>query len=152
MKWGTRYGVDYVNRLASMIRRHTRRPTRIICFTEQPHGIEAGVETAPLPPINIPERVQWLDGVSPGVPREADTVRVSAHSVRSLAYRQLTDLRLVAGLGGEQATNTVDVYMHRLRKQLIDAGASVQIQTLRNVGYLLAAPDSATDSAPAAAG
>jgi hypothetical protein len=60
MKWGTRYGVDYVNRLASMIRRNTRRPTRIVCFTEQPQGIEPGVETAPLPPIKIPARVQWL--------------------------------------------------------------------------------------------
>ena len=60
MKWGTRYGVDYVNRLASMIRRNTRRPTRILCFTDQPHGIDPGVDTAPLPPINIPERVQWL--------------------------------------------------------------------------------------------
>ena len=60
MKWGTRYGVDYVNRLASMIRRNTRRPTRIVCFTDQPAGIEPGVETAPLPPITIPERVQWL--------------------------------------------------------------------------------------------
>jgi len=60
MKWGTRYGVDYVNRLASMIRRNTQRPTRIVCFTDRPQGIESGVETAPLPPINIPERVQWL--------------------------------------------------------------------------------------------
>jgi hypothetical protein len=60
MKWGTRYGVDYVNRLASMIRRNTRRKTRIVCFTDRAHGIDAGVETAPLPPINIPERVQWL--------------------------------------------------------------------------------------------
>jgi len=60
MKWGTRYGVDYVNRLASMIRRNTQRPTRIVCFTDRPQGIEAGVEIAALPPINIPERVQWL--------------------------------------------------------------------------------------------
>ena len=46
------------------------------------------------------ERVQWLEGVSAGVAREADAVRASAHSVRSLAYRQLTDLRLVTGLRG----------------------------------------------------
>jgi hypothetical protein len=59
MKWGTRYGADYVNRLASMIRRNTRRPTRIVCFTEEPSGIDPGVETHPLPPINVPERVQW---------------------------------------------------------------------------------------------
>ena len=60
MKWGTRYGVDYVNKLASMIRRNTRRPTRTVCFTDRPQGIEPGIETASLPPINIPERVQWL--------------------------------------------------------------------------------------------
>lgn len=60
IKWGTRYGVDYVNRLASMIRRNTRRPTRIVCFTDNAEGIDPGVETAPLPPINIPQRVQWL--------------------------------------------------------------------------------------------
>ena len=59
IKWGTRYGADYVNRLASMIRRNTRRPTRLVCFTEDPNGIDPGVETPPLPPINIPERVQW---------------------------------------------------------------------------------------------
>ena len=59
IKWGTRYGADYVNRLASMIRRNTRRPTRIVCFTEDPNGVDPGVETPPLPPINIPERVQW---------------------------------------------------------------------------------------------
>lgn len=60
IKWGTRYGVDYANRLASMIRRNTRRPTRIVCFTDNAEGIDPGVETAPLPPINIPQRVQWL--------------------------------------------------------------------------------------------
>jgi hypothetical protein len=60
IKWGTRYGVDYVNRLASMVSRNTRRPTRIVCFTDRPEGIDPGVETAPLPPINIPERVQWV--------------------------------------------------------------------------------------------
>lgn len=59
IKWGTRYGVDYVNRLASMIRRNTARDTRFICFTDDPAGIDPWVETAPLPPINIPERVAW---------------------------------------------------------------------------------------------
>ena len=43
------------------------------------------------------ERAQWLEGV---VAREPEAVRSSADSVRSLAYRQLTDLRLVASLRG----------------------------------------------------
>ncbi len=59
IKWGTRYPALYVNRLASMIRRNTARPIRIVCFTDDTDGIEPGVETAPLPPINVPEREQW---------------------------------------------------------------------------------------------
>lgn len=34
-------------------------------------------------------------------------------------------------------SNAVEVYMHRLRKQLADAGASVQVHTVRGVGYIL---------------
>ena len=35
--------------------------------------------------------------------------------------------------------NAVEVAVHRLRKRLQDAGASVQIHTIRGVGYMLAA-------------
>lgn len=60
IKWGQRYGADYVNRLASMVWRHSKRNTRLVCFTEDPSGIDPRVEIAPLPPFpNIPERVQW---------------------------------------------------------------------------------------------
>jgi Zn-dependent protease with chaperone function len=46
------------------------------------------------------ERAHWLEGVSARAAREPDAVRVSADSARSLAYRQLTDLRLVTGVRG----------------------------------------------------
>ncbi|SON56989.1 hypothetical protein HDIA_3448 [Hartmannibacter diazotrophicus] len=59
MKWGTRYPADYVNRLWSMIRRNTRRPTRLVCFTENTDGIDPEVMTHPLPAINLPERFLW---------------------------------------------------------------------------------------------
>ena len=42
------------------------------------------------------------------------------------------------GLSQEVGSNTVEVYVHRLRKHLAEAGASVQIHTLRGVGYLIA--------------
>jgi DNA-binding response OmpR family regulator len=42
------------------------------------------------------------------------------------------------GLSQEVGSNAVEVYVHRLRKQLAEAGASVQIHTLRGVGYLIA--------------
>ncbi|MGE0055934.1 MAG: hypothetical protein AB7S74_17190 [Hyphomicrobium sp.] len=62
MKWGTRYGPEFVNRLASMVRRSTRRPTRFVCFTDNVAGVEAeahAIELHPLPPIKIPDRVAW---------------------------------------------------------------------------------------------
>ena len=42
------------------------------------------------------------------------------------------------GLSQEVWSNAVEVYVHRLRKQLAAVGASVQIHTLRGVGYLIA--------------
>ncbi len=59
IKWGTRYGVDFLNRLASMIKRNTKRPTRLVCFTDNAVGADPWIEIAPLPAINIPERVAW---------------------------------------------------------------------------------------------
>ena len=45
-------------------------------------------------------RAQWLEGVSARVPRDPESVLASADSIRSLPYRELTDLRLVTGLRG----------------------------------------------------
>ncbi|MEO1207406.1 MAG: hypothetical protein AAFV45_13860 [Pseudomonadota bacterium] len=59
MKWGTRYGPEFVNRLASMVARNTTRPTRFVCFTEDTSKVNDGIEVHPLPSINIPDRVAW---------------------------------------------------------------------------------------------
>lgn len=42
------------------------------------------------------------------------------------------------GLDIDIGSNAIEVYIHRLRKQLADSGASVQIHTIRGVGYLIA--------------
>jgi DNA-binding response OmpR family regulator len=44
------------------------------------------------------------------------------------------------GLEGDLGSNAVEVYVHRLRRRLADAGASAQIVTIRGVGYMLAEP------------
>jgi DNA-binding response OmpR family regulator len=44
----------------------------------------------------------------------------------------------IFGLSGEVASNAVEVYVHRLRKQLSEHGAKVQIHTVRGVGYIMA--------------
>ncbi|MGO4714520.1 response regulator [Bradyrhizobium sp. 2TAF24] len=43
----------------------------------------------------------------------------------------------IFGLAGEVASNAVEVYVSRLRKQLAENGAKLQIHTIRGVGYLL---------------
>ncbi len=49
IKWGTRYGSEYVNRLYQGVSRHLQRPFRFVCLTDNTQGIERGIETHPLP-------------------------------------------------------------------------------------------------------
>jgi len=49
VKWGTRYGPEYVNRLYSGVQRHLKRPFRFLCCTELPQGLDAGIEVTPFP-------------------------------------------------------------------------------------------------------
>jgi DNA-binding response OmpR family regulator len=44
----------------------------------------------------------------------------------------------IFGLSGDVASNAVEVYVFRLRKQLAEHGARIQIHTVRGVGYLIA--------------
>lgn len=75
MKWGTRYSAQYVNCLWSMIRRNTSRPTRLICYTDDPAGIDDAIQTLPIHRLPLPERVAdypwrkitlWADDI-PGI-------------------------------------------------------------------------------------
>ena len=43
----------------------------------------------------------------------------------------------IFGRTGDVASNAVEVYVHRLRKELVDRGAKVRIQTIRGVGYMM---------------
>src|ERR1700744_3830334 len=55
---------------------------------------------------------------------------------RVVSKKQVEDH--IFGHSGEVASNAVEVYVHRLRKQLADRGARVQVHTIRGVGYLIA--------------
>ena len=55
---------------------------------------------------------------------------------RVVSKKQVEDH--IFGLSGDVASNAVEVYVHRLRKQLSDRGAKVTIHTIRGVGYLIA--------------
>lgn len=49
-RWGTLYSVDYVNRLYRGVKAHLRRPFRFVCVTDDPSGLDAGIDAQPVPP------------------------------------------------------------------------------------------------------
>lgn len=63
IKWGTKYGPEYVNKLYGMVSRNITPPFRFICFTDDTNGIRPEVECQDLPVIDYPMPVgttgQW---------------------------------------------------------------------------------------------
>jgi hypothetical protein len=53
-KWGTRYPAAYVNCLWSMIRRNTKRDTRLVCYTDDASGVHPDVVALPMPSFRLP--------------------------------------------------------------------------------------------------
>jgi hypothetical protein len=53
MKWGTRYGPEWVNRLYGMVERNTTWDIRFVCFTDDATGVRAEVECRPLPKVEF---------------------------------------------------------------------------------------------------
>ena len=55
MKWGTKYGPDYVNRLYGMVRRHLRGEFRFVCLTDRSEGVRTEVQCLPIPDLALPD-------------------------------------------------------------------------------------------------
>jgi hypothetical protein len=55
LKWGVRYGPEYVNRLYGAVARHLKRPHRFVCFTDNAAGLDPGVVSHPIPELDMPE-------------------------------------------------------------------------------------------------
>jgi len=55
---------------------------------------------------------------------------------RVVSKKQVEDH--IYGHSGDVGSNAIEVFVHRLRKQLSDRGAKVQVHTIRGVGYLIA--------------
>ena len=69
MKWGTRYGPEYVNRLFCMVQRHMAgelgKDYRFICITDDDSWLMKGVESFPMPDLDkdLPDYMKsttWL--------------------------------------------------------------------------------------------
>jgi two-component system response regulator TctD len=69
--------------------------------------------------------------------RETAVLEILLRRGGNVAPKRLFEDQLF-GLAGDIGSNAVEVYVHRLRKMLSDAGATVKIHTVRGVGYLMA--------------
>jgi hypothetical protein len=62
IKWGKKYGPDYVNTLYSMVRRNLSRPFRFICLTDDWEGIRDEIEVNAFPKVGFEDfdkRLPW---------------------------------------------------------------------------------------------
>jgi hypothetical protein len=79
MKWGTKYGPEYVNRLYAMVRRHLRGDFRFVCLTDRSEGVRAEVQCLPIPPLALP----------PGIPERGwtklTTLSADLHGLKGTA-------------------------------------------------------------------
>ena len=59
MKWGSRYGPEFVNRLYLSIQRHTKRKTKVYCLTDDEREINNNIICKPLPDIKLPKAISF---------------------------------------------------------------------------------------------
>lgn len=65
IKWGKKYGPDYVNKLHAMVSRHLSRPFRFVCLTDDASGIDSNIEVKSIPMVgfaDFDERKPWCFG------------------------------------------------------------------------------------------
>ena len=67
IKWGRRYGPEYVNRLFAGVCRNTHRNLRFLCFTDDRTGIRDEVEIWPLPQADSNALSQFANGRKQGL-------------------------------------------------------------------------------------
>ncbi len=59
VKWGNKFGSEWVNNLHRMVEKNLTVAHRFVCFTDNKEGIEEGIEIFPLPELNddgLPEK------------------------------------------------------------------------------------------------
>jgi len=69
--------------------------------------------------------------------REAAVLEVLLRRTGRVVPKKLVEDHIF-GFAGDVMSNAVEVYIHRLRRQLAARGAKVMIHTIRGVGYLIA--------------
>jgi two-component system response regulator TctD len=69
-------------------------------------------------------------------PREAEVLEVLLKRNGRTVSQDVLESQ-VFGMSQNISSNAIEVYVHRLRRMLADAGANLEIHTIRGVGYLM---------------
>ena len=72
--------------------------------------------------------------------RERALLRLLVRRAGKPVAREAIESALFA-FGNEVGPNALEVYIHRLRRRLLDIGATISIRTERGIGYMLVAND-----------
>lgn len=72
----------------------------------------------------------------PFAPRETSVLEMLMRRTGMVVAKKVIEDQLY-GLSGDVGSNAVEVYVSRLRRQLMSLGAKVQIHTIHGVGYLI---------------
>lgn len=75
LKWGNRYGPEFVNRLHNAVTRHLKRPFQFVCFTDDTNGLQDGIVTFPIPELDMPEQAKLTGWRKLGLFREDLPIR-----------------------------------------------------------------------------
>ena len=89
MKWGDKYGPEYVNRLYAMVRRHLRGDFKFVCLTDSSAGIRAEVTCLPIPDLALP------DGLPERGWKKLTTFEADLHGLRGVALFLDIDIVIV---------------------------------------------------------
>ena len=88
--------------------------------------------------LDTEQRLVTVGGkVRPFSSRETAVLEILMRRSGHVAPKRLFEDHLF-GLTDEVGSNAIEVYIHRLRRLLSDSGATVQVHTVRGVGYMLA--------------
>lgn len=91
MKWGRKYGPEYVNRLYAMVRRHLSGSFRFVCMTDDSTGLRNEVECHPMPSLDL------APGVDRGWPK-LSTFKADLYGLRGRALFLDLDIVIVDDL------------------------------------------------------
>ncbi len=94
MKWGTKYGPEYVNRLYAMVRRHLSGDFNFVCLTDDSVGIRDEVQCLPIPDMNLP------DGIPERGWKKLATFSPELHGLEGTALFLDVDVVIVGSLDG----------------------------------------------------